>query len=94
MASIARHCAYDIPEFPSSATATSCGYAPDATDGGVVNAAAYRAWVLASASQVFSEDEYWKSAERKQAVIDELAAEELADLATSAPFAIKTTASM
>jgi len=61
--SIARHAAIDIKDFRTSETASSCSYTPF-DEGGVINAAAYRAFVLTSASRVFSNDEYWKAAER------------------------------
>jgi len=63
MASIARHASDDIKDFRTSATASSCSYTPYGS-GGVINAAAYRAFLLTSASQVFSNDDYWKAAER------------------------------
>ena len=62
-ASIARHVANDIKDFPTSATASSCSYTPFDSEG-VLNAAAYRAFLLTSASQVFSNEDYWKTAER------------------------------
>ena len=62
LASIARHARFDIKEFETSATASSCSYSPFG-GGGVINAAAYRAFLLFSASQVFSNDDYRKSAE-------------------------------
>jgi hypothetical protein len=61
--SIARHAANDIKDFRTSETASSCSYTPF-DEGGVINAAAYRAFLLTSASQVFSNDDYWKIAER------------------------------
>ena len=61
--SIARHAANDIKDFPTSSTASSCSYTPFG-EGGVINAAAYRAFLLASASQVFENPDYWKIAER------------------------------
>ena len=61
--SIARHAAHDIKDFPTSETASSCSYTPY-DEGGVINAAAYRAFLLTSASQLFSNDEYWHIAER------------------------------
>jgi hypothetical protein len=61
--SIARHAASDIKDFRTSEKASSCSYTPF-DEGGVINAAAYRAFLLASASQVFSRDDYWKIAER------------------------------
>ena len=61
--SIAQHACGDIKDFKTSEKASSCSYTPfDA--GGVINAAAYRAFLLTSASQLFSNDDYWKIAER------------------------------
>jgi hypothetical protein len=61
--SIARHAAIDIKDFRTSQTASSCSYTPY-DKGGVINAAAYRAFLLTNASQVFSNEDYWKIAER------------------------------
>src|SRR6266480_63916 len=61
--SIARHAAVDIKDFRTSETASSCSYTPN-DEGGVINAAAYRAFLLTSASRVLSKDEYWRIAER------------------------------
>jgi hypothetical protein len=61
--SIARHAATDIKGFPTSKTASSCSYTPF-DRGGVINAAAYRAFLLTSASRVFSNEDYCKIAER------------------------------
>jgi hypothetical protein len=61
--SIARHARFDIKDFKISETANSCSYTPF-DKGGVVNAAAYRAFLLTSASQVFSNDDYGGIAER------------------------------
>jgi hypothetical protein len=61
--SIARHARFDIKDFKTSETASSCSYNPFG-EGGVINAAAYRAFLLTSASRVFSNDEYWRVAER------------------------------
>lgn len=61
--SIARHAVSDIKDFRTSEAASSCSYNPY-DRGGVINAAAYRAFLLTSASQVFANDEYWKIAER------------------------------
>jgi hypothetical protein len=61
--SIARHAATDIKDFRTSERASSCSYTPF-DEGGVINAAAYRAFLLTSASHVFSNDDYWKTAER------------------------------
>jgi hypothetical protein len=63
MASVARHAFRDIKDFSISENASTCSYTPF-DKGGVINAAAYRAFLLASASQVFSNDDYWKIAER------------------------------
>jgi hypothetical protein len=63
LASIARHAANDIKDFRASETASSCSYTPF-DEGGVINAAAYRAFLLTSASQVLSRDDYWRIAER------------------------------
>jgi hypothetical protein len=63
LASIARHAFSDIKEFPVSDRAASCSYTPY-DKGGVVNAAAYRAFLLTSASHVFAQSSYWESAER------------------------------
>jgi hypothetical protein len=61
--SIARHAAVDIKDFRTSEKASSCSYTPfDA--GGVINAAAYRAFLLTSASKVLSNHDYWRIAER------------------------------
>lgn len=61
--SIARHASVDMKDFKTSEKASSCSYTPY-DRGGVINAAAYRAFLLTSASQVFSNDDYWKTAER------------------------------
>ena len=61
--SISRHAATDIKDFKTSETASGCSYTPFG-EGGVINAAAYRAFLLTSASQVFSNDNYWRIAER------------------------------
>ena len=63
MSSIARHAFRDIKDFPVSEEASSCSYTPF-DKGGVINAAAYRSFLLTSASQVFSNDQYEKIAER------------------------------
>jgi hypothetical protein len=63
MASIARHAFRDIKDFSISENASTCSYTPF-DKGGVINAAAYRAFLLTSASQVFSNDDYWLTAER------------------------------
>jgi hypothetical protein len=63
MQSIARHARFDIKDFQTSETASSCSYNPFG-EGGVINAAAYRAFLLTSASKVLSNEGYWKIAER------------------------------
>ena len=63
IASIARHAATDIKDFKVSETASSCSYTPF-DGGGVINAAAYRAFLLTSASQVLPNERYWQIAER------------------------------
>ena len=67
--SIVRHVCLDIRDIPLSARASSCGYSPDDTRGGVVNASAYRAFLLTSASRVFDREEYWSIAERNLAFV-------------------------
>ena len=62
-ASSARHAMHDIKEFPVSDVAASCSYTPF-DGGGVVNAAAYRAFLLTSAAREFDEPAYWTAAER------------------------------
>jgi hypothetical protein len=62
--SIARHAANDIPDFETSANGSCCGYTPFATAGGVVNAAAYRAFLLTSASRIFAAARYGEIAQR------------------------------
>jgi len=61
--SIARHASVDIKDFKTSEKASSCSYTPY-DRGGVINAAAYRAFLLTSASLLFSNDNYWTIAER------------------------------
>jgi hypothetical protein len=61
--SIVRHVVSDIKDFKTSETASSCSYTPY-DRGGVINAAAYRAFMLTSASKVLSNPEYWRIAER------------------------------
>jgi hypothetical protein len=63
MRSIAEHAMIDIKNFPFSTTAKMCSYTPG-DKGGVINASAYRAFLLTSAYLQFSEDKYWEVAER------------------------------
>jgi hypothetical protein len=67
--SIARHVCLDIKDVPFSDTASSCGYSPDDKLGGVVNAAAYRAFCLTSAAHRFEREEYWSIAKRNLAFV-------------------------
>jgi len=64
MHSIAEHGFHDIKDFEVSSNARSCSYSPNDEEGGVINASAYRAFLLTSASVEFSEDRYWQVAER------------------------------
>jgi|SRR5438874_7148857 len=61
--SIARHAFIDIKDFRTSERASSCSYTPY-DSGGVINAAAYRSFLLTSASRIFSGEDYWLTAER------------------------------
>lgn len=68
MASIARHAANDVKEFPVSADAASCSYTPF-DGGGVINAAAYRAFLLTSAARMFNQPAYRTAAQRNLAFV-------------------------
>jgi hypothetical protein len=61
--STARHACFDIKDFEVSEHSSSCSYGPFG-EGGVINAAAYRAFLLTSASQLFPRSGYWNVAER------------------------------
>jgi hypothetical protein len=61
--SIVRHACRDIKDHRTSERASTCSYDPY-DEGGVVNAAAYRAAMLTSASRVFANEDYWRIAER------------------------------
>ena len=61
--SIARHASRDIKDFRTSDTASSCSYSPF-DGGGVINAAAYRGFLLTSASRVLKEPVYREIADR------------------------------
>jgi hypothetical protein len=61
--SIAQHASFDIKDFRTSEAASSCSYSPFG-EGGVINAAAYRAFLLTSASRVFSNGDNCRVAER------------------------------
>jgi hypothetical protein len=65
MRSIAEHAVLDYRDFKTSPGASSCAYTPEPDDpGGVINASAYRAFLLAAAAHDFSEDAYLAVAER------------------------------
>jgi hypothetical protein len=61
--SIAEHSINDIKDFDVLNDASTCSYTPY-DQGGVINASAYRAFLLTSASIQFAEDKYWQIAER------------------------------
>ena len=63
MRSIAEHAVRDIKDFAISSDASTCSYTPF-DQGGVINASAYRALLLTSASVLLSEEHYWNVAER------------------------------
>ena len=63
MRSIAEHAMNDIKDFEISPNASMCSYTPH-DQGGVVNASAYRAFLLTRASVELSEERYWQVAER------------------------------
>lgn len=64
MQSIAEHAAYDYHDSPTSAKASTCSYMPG-PDGqvGVINASAYRAFLLTRAAVDLSNEEYFRIAE-------------------------------
>ena len=65
MQSIAQHVFDDYNDFTTSATASSCSYNPEPGEpGGVINASAYRAFLLTRAGLDFSQEQYLKVAER------------------------------
>ena len=63
ISSIAQHAVHDIKSFPTSHHGSSSSYTPF-DRGGVINAAAYRAFLLASASEELGRDDYRAMAER------------------------------
>jgi len=63
MASMVRHVTRDIGDYRFSDTASTCSYTPF-DKGGIINASAYRACMLAWASIDFDEPAYWSIAER------------------------------
>ena len=61
--SIADHAAEDIKDFEAGPEASTCSYTPYET-GGVINASAYRSYMLTSASQLFKDDRYMTLAKK------------------------------
>jgi hypothetical protein len=65
MLSIAQHAAEDYHDFETSPDASSCSYNPvPGEPGGVINASAYRAFLLTAAAFDFSDGSYEKIARR------------------------------
>jgi hypothetical protein len=65
MRSIAEHGFSDYKDFPTSDRASACSYSPIPEHSvGVINANAYRAFLLTQAAMDFSEDRYRKTADR------------------------------
>jgi hypothetical protein len=65
MQSIALHGLEDYQDYETSPKASSCSYSPGPHDSsGVVNASAYRAFLMTAAALDFSEEKYRKAAER------------------------------
>ncbi len=65
MKSIAMHGLNDYRDFETSASASTCSYTPDPRQSvGVVNANAYRAFLLMRAAEDFSDERFRKVAER------------------------------
>lgn len=64
MYSAAEHAANDITDREISADVATAGYNPFDSEGGVINASAYRAFLLISAALQFGRDDYRRIAER------------------------------
>ncbi len=65
MRSIAEHALHDYRDFETSPTASMCAYFPLPDDpGGVINASAYRAFLLTKAAVDLGEEKYRKVADR------------------------------
>lgn len=65
MHSIAEHALEDYQDYEVSPDASTCSYAPGKENSkGVINASAYRAFLLTRAAFDFSEDKYRRAAER------------------------------
>jgi hypothetical protein len=67
--SIVRHVTEDIKDFPITPSVSTCGYSPDDKVGGVINAAAYRAFMLTSAANVFGRSDLLTIAQRNLAFV-------------------------
>jgi hypothetical protein len=65
MKSIAKHGLEDYRDFETSASASTCSYTPDPKQSvGVVNANAYRAFLLIRAAEDFSDERFRRAAQR------------------------------
>ena len=65
MKSIAQHGLEDYRDFETSASASTCSYTPDPKQSvGVVNANAYRAFLLTRAAEDFSDERFRRAAQR------------------------------
>jgi hypothetical protein len=65
MQSIAQHVFHDYKDFITSAAGSSCSYNPEPGEpGGIINASAYRAFLLTRAGLDLSQEQYLKVAER------------------------------
>jgi hypothetical protein len=72
MRSIAQHALEDYQDFPTSAIASTCSYTPNPEDSvAVVNANAYRAFLLTSAAFDFADERYLEVAKRNLAFVIE-----------------------
>jgi hypothetical protein len=60
MRSIAEHAAHDIKDFRISEDCSTCTYFPNGEEKGVVNASAYRSFLLTKASLEFESEHYWQ----------------------------------
>lgn len=61
--SLANHALRDYQDFPVGPNSATCTYTPTGGQG-VVNASAYRAFLLAGARRDFGDESFWKVAER------------------------------
>ena len=64
MQSIAEHALLDYRDFATSKDASSCSYNPNDDESGVINASAYRAFLLTRAAVDFSRADYKEAADR------------------------------